>query len=150
MTGAFRHTSGLHHNHSVPQILRVPKRRSYLRPRPLASCRRAIKASNPLLRSVIAPGGGKLDPSARREDQEEYLPAARLGVIKINIDTDGRLVWTRVHREFFRDHPEQFDFRRPGKTFVAEYANFIAHKNEKLGSAGQLAEVRQALTKKYS
>jgi fructose-bisphosphate aldolase class II len=44
------------------------------------------------------------------------LPAARLGVTKINIDTDGRLVWTRVHREFFRDHPEQFDFRPPGKT----------------------------------
>ena len=38
----------------------------------------------------------------------------------------------------------------PGKTFVAEYAKFIAHKNEKLGSAGQLTEVRQALAKKYS
>jgi fructose-bisphosphate aldolase class II len=60
------------------------------------------------------------------------------------------LVWTRVHREFFRDHPEQFDFRPPGKTFVAEYAKFIAHKNEKLGSKGQLPEVRQALAKKYS
>jgi hypothetical protein len=30
----------LHHNHSVPQILRVPKRRSNLQPRPLAACRR--------------------------------------------------------------------------------------------------------------
>jgi fructose-bisphosphate aldolase class II len=48
-----------------------------------------------------------------------------LGVTKINIDTDGRLVWTRVLREFFRDSPEQFDFRPPGKTFVAEYAKFI-------------------------
>jgi fructose-bisphosphate aldolase class II len=91
----------------------------------------------------INAAGGKLDPSARGVDQEEYLPAARLGVTKIKIDTDGRLVWTRVHREFFRDHPEQFDFRPPGKTFVVEYANFIAHKNEKLGSAGQLTEVRQ-------
>jgi fructose-bisphosphate aldolase, class II len=98
----------------------------------------------------INAAGGKLDPSARGVDQEEYLPAARLGVTKINIDTDGRLVWTRVHREFFRDHPEQFDFRPPGKTFVVEYANFIAHKNDKLGSAGQLTEVRQALAKKYS
>src|SRR3982751_6501899 len=93
----------------------------------------------------INAAGGKLDPSARGVDEEEYLPAARLGVTKINIDTDGRLVWTRVHREFFRDHPEQFDFRPPGKTFVAEYAKFIAHKNEKLGSAGQLPEVRRAL-----
>src|SRR5438067_8667554 len=89
--------------------------------------------------------GGKLDPSARGVNEEEYLPAAKLGVTKVNIDTDGRLVWTRVHREFFRDHPEEFDFRPPGKIFVEEYANFIAHKNEKLGSAHQLAAIRASL-----
>ena len=97
----------------------------------------------------INAAGGKLDPSARGVDEDEYLPAAKLGVTKINIDTDGRLVWTRVHREFFRDHPEQFDFRPPGKSFVAEYAKFIAHKNQKLGSAQQLNEVRKALAEKY-
>jgi len=96
----------------------------------------------------INEAGGKLDPSARGVDEEEYLPAARLGVTKINIDTDGRLVWTRVHREFFRDHPEQFDFRPPGKNFVEEYAKFIVHKSEKLGSAGQLPFVRETLSGK--
>jgi fructose-bisphosphate aldolase class II len=55
------------------------------------------------------------------------------------------LVWTRVHREFFRDHPSDFDFRPPGKIFVDEYAKFIATKNGKLGSAGTLPEVRKAL-----
>ena len=93
----------------------------------------------------INAAGGTLDPSARGVDENEYLPAARLGVTKINIDTDGRLVWTRVHREFFRDKPSDFDFRPPGITFMDEYAKFIAHKNTKLGSAGQLAEVRAAL-----
>jgi fructose-bisphosphate aldolase class II len=93
----------------------------------------------------INAAGGKLDPSARGVNEEEYLPAAKLGVTKVNIDTDGRLVWTRVHREFFRDHPEQFDFRPPGKIFVEEYANFIAHKNGKLGSAGQLDAVRASV-----
>src|SRR5437763_2473182 len=93
----------------------------------------------------INAAGGKLDPSARGVDENEYLPAAKLGVTKVNIDTDGRLVWTRVHREFFRDHPDQFDFRPPGKIFVEEYAKFIAHKNEKLGSAGQLSAVRAGL-----
>jgi fructose-bisphosphate aldolase class II len=93
----------------------------------------------------INAAGGKLDPSARGVNEDEYLPAAKLGVTKVNIDTDGRLVWTRVHREFFRDHPEQFDFRPPGKIFMQEYANFIAHKNEKLGSAGQLDAVRKSL-----
>jgi len=95
----------------------------------------------------INAAGGKLDPSARGVNEEEYLPAARLGVTKVNIDTDGRLVWTRVHREFFRDHPEKFDFRDPGKIFVTEYADFIAHKNEKLGSAGQLDAVRASVKK---
>jgi fructose-bisphosphate aldolase class II len=93
----------------------------------------------------INAAGGTLDPSARGVNEEEYLPAARLGVTKVNIDTDGRLVWTRVHREYFRDHPAEFDFRPPGKIFVEEYAKFIAHKNEKLGSAGQLDAVRESL-----
>jgi fructose-bisphosphate aldolase class II len=89
--------------------------------------------------------GGKLDPSARGVNETEYLPAAKLGVTKVNIDTDGRLVWTRVHREFFRDKPAEFDFRPPGKVFMQAYADFIAHKNEKLGSANQLDAVRATL-----
>jgi len=93
----------------------------------------------------INAAGGKLDPSARGVNEEEYLPAARLGVTKVNIDTDGRLVWTRVHREFFRDKPAEFDFRPPGLIFMDEYAKFIAHKNGKLGSAGQLDTVRAAV-----
>ncbi len=78
-------------------------------------------------------------------DVNEYLPAAKRGVTKINIDTDGRLVWTRVHREFFRDKPGEFDFRPPGKIFIEEYAKFIANRNQLLGSAGQLDDLRQSL-----
>ena len=95
----------------------------------------------------INAAGGTLDPEARGVNEEEYLPAAKLGVTKVNIDTDGRLVWTRVHREFFRDNPGAFDFRPPGKTFIEEYAKFIEHKNLKLGSAGTLDEVRAAVSK---
>src|SRR5471032_2389401 len=80
-------------------------------------------------------------------DVNEYLPAAKRGVTKVNIDTDGRLVWTRVHREFFRDKPGEFDFRPPGKIFIDEYAKFIASRNEKLGSAGQLPDLRASLGK---
>jgi fructose-bisphosphate aldolase class II len=80
-------------------------------------------------------------------DVNEYLPAAKLGVTKINIDTDGRLVWTRVHREFFRDKPSEFDFRPPGKIFIDEYAKFIASRNVLLGSANQLTDLRKSLGK---
>ena len=80
-------------------------------------------------------------------DVNEYLPAAKLGVTKINIDTDGRLVWTRVHREFFRDNPKDFDFGPPGKFFIEEYAKFIASRNVLLGSANQLTDLRASLGK---
>lgn len=95
----------------------------------------------------INAAGGKLKEGAKGVDEEQYLPAAKLGVTKVNVDTDGRLVWTRVHREYFNEKPEEFDLRGPGKIFVAEYAKFIAHKNEKLGSAGTLSDVRAKLGK---
>jgi len=94
----------------------------------------------------INAAGGAIDPSARGVDEDEFAKAVPLGVVKVNIDTDGRLVWTRVHREHFRDHPENFDFRKPGEIVMAEYARFIVHKSEKLGCAGTLAAVRAALT----
>ena len=92
----------------------------------------------------INAAGGQIKDSMG-VDVNEYLPAAKLGVTKINIDTDGRLVWTRVHREFFRDKPGEFDFRPPGKIFIKEYAAFIASRNQLLGSAGQLEGLRASL-----
>jgi fructose-bisphosphate aldolase class II len=94
----------------------------------------------------INAAGGAIDSSAKGVDEDEFAKAVPLGVTKVNIDTDGRLVWTRVHREFFRDDPEKFDFRGPGQVFMGEYAKFIAHKNGKLGNAGRLEEVRAALS----
>lgn len=93
----------------------------------------------------INAAGGSLK-GAKGVDENEFARAVPLGVTKVNIDTDGRLVWTRVHREFFRDQPEVFDFRKPGEIFVKEYARFIAHKNEKLLCAGVLPDVRAALS----
>lgn len=89
----------------------------------------------------INAAGGDLK-GAKGVNEDEFARAATLGVTKVNIDTDGRLVWTRVHREFFRDKPSEFDLRPIGKVFMAEYAKFIAHKNTKLGSAGHVDEIR--------
>jgi fructose-bisphosphate aldolase, class II len=93
----------------------------------------------------INAAGGELK-GAKGVDADQFKRAAELGVTKINIDTDGRLVWTRVHREYFRDKPSEFDLRPVGKVFMAEYAKFIANKNEKLGSAGHLDEVRKLVS----
>ena len=92
----------------------------------------------------INKAGGKLQ-GAKGVDDRQFRRAAELGVTKINIDTDGRLVWTRVHREYFLEHPENFDLRPPGKVFMGEYAKFIADKNQKLGSAGQIPEIKKIL-----
>jgi fructose-bisphosphate aldolase class II len=88
--------------------------------------------------------GGKLK-DASGVDEKQYLPAAKLGVTKINIDTDGRLVWCAIHREQFRDDPANFDLRPPGKVFMQAYAEYIIHKNSMLGSTGQLDGVRAML-----
>jgi fructose-bisphosphate aldolase class II len=92
----------------------------------------------------INKAGGNLK-GAKGVDAGQFKKAAILGVTKINIDTDGRLVWTRVHREHFLEHPENFDLRPVGKIFMSEYAKFIAEKNSFLGSAGQLDDVRALL-----
>ncbi|HEV3338705.1 MAG TPA: class II fructose-bisphosphate aldolase [Pirellulales bacterium] len=92
----------------------------------------------------INAAGGKMK-STSGVPEKDYLPAAKLGVTKVNIDTDGRLVWCAVHREIFRDKPDDFDLRTSGKPFMAAYADFITHKNEALGSAGQLESARNSL-----
>ena len=90
----------------------------------------------------INAAGGKL-PGAKGVSEEDIAKAGKMGVTKINIDTDGRLVWCRVHREYFAEHPDNFDLRPVGKVFMTEYAKYIAGKNEILGSAGQLESVRE-------
>lgn len=95
----------------------------------------------------INAAGGTIDPSAKGVDVNEFAKAIPLGVTKVNIDTDGRLVWTRVHREHLRDNTANFDFRKPGQAFIDAYAEFIEHKSEKLLSKGTLETVRKAVSK---
>lgn len=83
--------------------------------------------------------GGKIREDARGADDNELLEAIKFGVCKINIATDMRLIWTRIHREFFRDTPEKFDLVIPGQEymdvlemFVAEKCKFLKSNNQKL------------------
>lgn len=89
----------------------------------------------------INAAGGNL-AGAKGVDEAQISKASKMGVTKVNIDTDGRLVWCRVHREMFRDKPDVFDLRPAGKVFMDEYAKYIVHKNDVLGSSGQLDSVR--------
>ena len=91
----------------------------------------------------ICNAGGKLEPTARGLSESDLSRAISLGIAKVNIATDGRLLWTRVHREFFRDHPEEFDFMTPGRTYMREYAQSVAAKCRLLGAAGKGERVGQ-------
>ena len=84
----------------------------------------------------IRKAGGEFDSSASGVSEAELSQAIALGVAKVNIATDGRLIWTRVHREFFRDRPDEFDFMHPGRTYMKDFAGFVARKCRSLGAAG--------------
>ncbi len=72
--------------------------------------------------------GGKIKADAKGIDDGELLQSIKLGVCKINIATDMRLIWTRVHREFFHDYPDKFDPVIPGKEYMDALEDFVAAK----------------------
>lgn len=94
----------------------------------------------------INAAGGQLNESAGGVSESELSRAIASGITKVNIGTDGRLIWTRVHREFFDQHPAEFDFMQPGKIYVDEFASFVAAKCAALGAAGQAEASSNAVT----
>ncbi|MDB9786902.1 class II fructose-bisphosphate aldolase [Bacteriovoracaceae bacterium] len=73
--------------------------------------------------------GGQLDSKAACGLKNEDLQASfKLGIAKVNIATDIRLLWTRVHREHFQKSPENIDPVVPGQTFIDTLAKFVAKK----------------------
>src|SRR5688572_14806458 len=85
----------------------------------------------------IRNAGGDFDSTASGVSEAELSQAISLGVAKVNIATDGRLIWTRVHREFFRERPGEFDFMHPGRIYMKEFAEFAAKKCCSLGADGK-------------
>ncbi|HOA19717.1 MAG TPA: class II fructose-1,6-bisphosphate aldolase, partial [Sedimentibacter sp.] len=66
--------------------------------------------------------GGQI-PGAAGVPEEMLRRAAQLGVCKINIDTDLRLALTACIRQFFVEHPSEFDPRKylgPGRTAIKD------------------------------
>ncbi len=71
--------------------------------------------------------GGQI-PGAAGVPEEMLRRAAQMGVCKINIDTDLRLALTACIRQYFFEHPSEFDPRKylgPGRTAIKD---MVAHK----------------------
>lgn len=88
----------------------------------------------------INSSGGDLDSGAAGVSPDEIVESIKYGVCKINIATDTRLLWARVHREFFRDTPELFDPIIPGKKYIEANEAFMLEKFDLLGATGKASK----------
>jgi fructose-bisphosphate aldolase class II len=95
--------------------------------------------SNEVVTRINA-AGGKIKTDAKGVQEDEIRKAIPLGICKINIATDMRLLWTMVNREFFRNKPDEFAPTTPGKTFMEEYKKFMIEKFDLFGSTGKASD----------
>ena len=83
--------------------------------------------------------GGDM-PNAMGVPEESVSKAAKMGICKVNIDTDLRLALTAKIRQVFAEKPGEFDPRKylgPGREAIRE---MVKHKLQVLGCAGKAAE----------
>lgn len=77
-------------------------------------------------------------PGAKGVPEEMLRKAASMAVCKINIDTDLRLAMTASIREYFINHPEEFDPRKYLSTARDAIKEMVKHKmKDVLGCSGR-------------
>ena len=87
--------------------------------------------------ALINKYGGNLQHDAAGVTDTELQQSISYGICKVNIATDLRLLWTRVHREFFATTPELFDPVLPGKKYMEAYQSFMCKRFDILGASGK-------------
>jgi len=90
--------------------------------------------------------GGEL-PGAQGVPEDMITQASKMGVCKVNIDTDLRLALTASIRKHFVEHPGDFDPRKylgPGRDAIKD---MVKHKLQVLGLVGKAQLVRDELAK---
>ena len=83
--------------------------------------------------------GGDM-PNAMGVPEDAVSKAAKMGICKVNIDTDLRLALTAKIRQVFAEKPGEFDPRKylgPGREAIEE---MVRHKLDVLGCAGKAVE----------
>ena len=85
--------------------------------------------------------GGKM-PGATGVPMEHLQKAVKLGVTKINVDTDGRLAVTAAIREVFSTKPEKFDPRDYLGPAREQLAELISKKMQDFGTAGHAGDYK--------
>jgi len=91
--------------------------------------------------SRINLAGGNLQSNAKGVSGADIKEGISLGICKINLATDLRILWTRVHREFFNENPTLFDPIIPGKQYMSELEILLENKFSLLNSIDKASEV---------
>lgn len=89
----------------------------------------------------INASGGALEAGASGVPSGEMKKAITLGISKVNIATDARIVWTRVHREYYQQHPEKFDPLPPGRIYMEQLEELYGGKFNLLGATNKTGEL---------
>ncbi len=90
-------------------------------------------------KDLINKYGGAM-PDAMGVPEEAVSKAAKMGVCKVNIDTDLRMALTAKIRQVYYETPAEFDPRKylgPGREAIKQ---MVKHKLHVLGCAGKAAE----------
>lgn len=90
-------------------------------------------------KDLINKYGGDM-PDAMGVPEEAITKAAKMGISKVNIDTDLRMALTAKIRQVFAEKPSEFDPRKylgPGRDAIEA---MVKHKLAVLGCAGKAAE----------
>jgi fructose-bisphosphate aldolase class II len=86
--------------------------------------------------------GGMLKTTSRGVSPEEIKKSLKFGICKVNIATDARVIWTRVHREHLNLHPEQLDPIYPGKIYMDELEKLYIGKFQLLNATSKLKDLQ--------
>lgn len=86
--------------------------------------------------------GGRLAADASGVPDSALKKAIGYGICKVNIATDLRLLWTKLHRKFFHEQPELFDPIIPGKAYMKAYTELMIERFEVLGAKGKAAQIK--------
>jgi fructose-bisphosphate aldolase class II len=90
---------------------------------------------------IIRQNGGKIKETYG-VPVEEIVEGIKHGVRKINIDTDIRLAMTGAIRQFFTQHPEEFDPRAFLKVATAAAKGICEARFKSFGCAGQASKIK--------
>jgi fructose-bisphosphate aldolase class II len=100
---------------------------------------------NPEDIKTITKFGGELETGSRGVSDEELQRAISYGICKVNIATDLRVLWARVHRAFFYLQPKEFDPLIPGREYQKLASEMLVKKFKLLGASQKSKEIREAV-----